>query len=215
MSEKLLVVVGATGNQGSSVIKSFISEPGWHIRGLTRDQNSQKATKLKENGVEPVTADVNDPTSLLPAFSTATAIYAITDFWGPFLDPKNQSRPKQGQTINEWSYEHELQQAKNIIDAAAKVDSLEHFIWSGLNSPKKWSKGKYTWVYHFDGKAAATSYIEKTYPELWKKTSVLMMGQYLSNHLSLPILQPRKVRQPCGTDLLESADFHRTVTSEL
>ena len=215
MSEKLLVVVGATGNQGSSVIKSLISEPGWRIRGLTRDQNSKKAAKLKENGVEPVTVDVNDPASLVPAFSTATAIYAITDFWGPFLDPKNQSKPKHGQTINEWSYEHELQQAKNIIDAAAKVGSLEHFIWSGLNSPKKWSNGKYTWVYHFDGKAVAASYAEEKYPELWKKTSILMMGQYLSNHFSLPILQPRKVRQPFGPELLEGADFRRTVPSEL
>lgn len=191
-SSKLLVVLGATGNQGSSVIDAVLQDTTYHIRGLTRNTDSKKATALKDRGVEPVSADVNSPSTLATAFAEATAIYAVTDFWGPFLDPANKAKVKEGQTINQWAYEHELQQAKNIIDAAAQIPTLTHFIWSGLSSAKKWSKGKCTWVYHFDSKADATAYIKDTHPALWAKTSVFMMGQYLSNHLLLPFLRPQK-----------------------
>ena len=177
--KKLLVVIGATGVQGGSVVSTFLSEA------------------LVAKGVEMVQADLDDPSSLHSAFSGATAIFAITDFWAPFFDPESRKKVKPSQSLNEWAYEKELAQAKAIIDAAAKVDvdegGLQRLIWSGLSAAKKWSKGKYTWVYHFDSKADATEYIEKEQPELWKKTSVIQVGGYASNHMGSSFSAPRKV----------------------
>jgi NmrA-like family len=194
MSPKLIVVFGATGGQGSSVVSSFLSEPGWRVRGVTRNTESSASQKLAARGVEMVKADVDDRASLPLAVEGANAVFAVTDFWSPIRDPANQSKVKPGQTINEWGYHNELQQAKNIMDAVAKVEPLERFVWSGLSAAKKWSKGKYTWIYHFDGKADATEYVKQTYPALWKLTSVIQVGAYLENHLRLPGFVPQKAK---------------------
>lgn len=194
MSSKLIVVFGATGHQGSAVVSTFLSEPGWRVRGVTRNPGSDASQKLAARGVEMVKGDMDDPATLGPVVAGANAVFSVTDFWTPLRDPANQAKPKPGQTINEWAYFNELQAAKNMIDAVSKVASLERFIWSGLAAVKKISKGKYSYVYHFDSKADATEYIKETYPALWEKTSVIQVGAYLSNHIEMPGLLPQKAK---------------------
>ena len=75
---KLLVIVGITGNQGSSVCKVFQNEPDWRIRGITRDPS--KYHDLQKQGIELVAANLDDETSLEKAFAGANAIFAVTDF---------------------------------------------------------------------------------------------------------------------------------------
>jgi hypothetical protein len=198
----LLVVVGATGTQGSSVVHAFLSaSPPWRIRGLTRNPSSAASKALTAKGVEMVAADLDDPSTLPAAFAGATAIFAVTDFWGPFMalvqSHERQSRElKPGQTVNAWAYEHELAQAKAIADAAAQVPGLERFVWSSLTAAREISHGKYTWVYHFDSKADAAEYMRGKHPELWKKTSRVQVGFYATNHSTLPFMRPQKVGLP-------------------
>jgi len=45
----------------------------------------------------------------------------------------------------------EIAEAKLMIDAA-EAGGAKRIIWSGLQSPSKASNGKYTHVYHFEGK---------------------------------------------------------------
>lgn len=102
-----------------------------------------------------------------------TAIFAVTDFWAEFmalaLDPERQKKDlKDGQSTNAWMYKHGLALAKGIVDATAKVEGLESFVWSALAAARKLGKGKYAWMYHFDSKADALGYIKKEHPELWK-----------------------------------------------
>jgi len=179
---KLIVVVGITGNQGASVADVFVKDPAWKVRGITRDPSKSAGKALTERGIELVKGNLDDKDSLVAAFKGANAIYSVTDFWGPFSNPANKSKLKPGQTINEYCYDYELQQGKNIADAAATtVDTLDHIIVSALSNTKKWSKGKYTWVYHFDGKAATVDYIKEKHPALAEKMSVLQVGLYASN----------------------------------
>lgn len=107
-----------------------------------------------------VTGDPDDPSTLVSAFEGAHAIFSITDFWHPFYDPVNQEILRPGQTMNEFCYDLEVQFSKNGAGAAAKVQTLERFLFSALSSAKKWSKGRYTLVYHFDSEAAAVGYIK-------------------------------------------------------
>jgi len=54
MSLPLIVVVGATGAQGGSVVEVLLKSGKWKIRGITRDVNSQKSQNLINKGVEMV-----------------------------------------------------------------------------------------------------------------------------------------------------------------
>lgn len=58
-AKKILVVFGATGSQGGSVIKSILGDAKtkaeYQIRAVTRDTSKPAALKLKEAGCELVT----------------------------------------------------------------------------------------------------------------------------------------------------------------
>ncbi|KAI9034773.1 NmrA/HSCARG family protein, partial [Aspergillus affinis] len=188
-TKKLIVILGATGNQGGSVAEVFLQEPQWRVRAVTRNPTSTKANALAARGAEVVQADLDSPSTLSSAFENANAIFAVSDFWGLFGDPANEAKAK-GQPLNVWAANHETEQLKAVIDVAARVTTLERFVLSSLSNATKWSRGRYTHVYHFDSKAKAEAYGRETYPELWKKTSVFQAGFFLSNFVSNPIFQP-------------------------
>ena len=179
--------------QGGSVADIFLSEPGWRIRGVTRDPNRAAAQSLSAKGMEMVHGDLDDPSTLRAAFRGANAIFAVTDFWQPFFDPSTKSKLKAGQIMNEFCHDRELQQGKNLADAAATVGTLERYVCSSLTNFKKWSKGKYTWVYHFDGKAKVVDYIKEKLPDLAAKMSVVQIGLYTTHWQAMPFLAPQKV----------------------
>jgi uncharacterized protein YbjT (DUF2867 family) len=55
---KLITVLGATGNQGGSVIAQLLNDPSiakeFKIRGITRDTSKPAAQELAKKGVEVV-----------------------------------------------------------------------------------------------------------------------------------------------------------------
>ncbi|GKT46034.1 NmrA-like family domain-containing protein 1 [Colletotrichum spaethianum] len=200
MSKKIITVVGLTGAQGGSVADVFLEEGGWHVRGLTRDPSKPSSQAWAAKGVELVKADVNDVSTLISAFAQSTVIFGVTDFWGAAMDPKCQAlAASTGRPFNEIAYDMEVQQAKNIIDAAnATLETLVRFVFSTLSATKKWSKGKYTHNFHFDSKWEGVEYLKATYPALDKKTSYLQVGLYMNNwKKGLLMAVPRK--QPDGT----------------
>ena len=83
--KKIVVVFGATGNQGGSVINALLSDPKtaneFKIRGITRDPSKANAKALEKRGVECVAGDVNDKESLRHAFEGAYAVFAMTNYW--------------------------------------------------------------------------------------------------------------------------------------
>lgn len=111
-----------------------------------------------------VTGELDDIDSLHVAFKGAHVVFDVTDYWGPLFDPANRAKVKPAQTINEYCYELELQRGKNILLAAAGVDSLERFVFSSLSDARQWSKGKYTCVYHFNSKVKWLNVSRKSFP---------------------------------------------------
>ena len=67
-SKKIITVFGATGNQGGSIVSEWLSHPElkekYTVRAVTRDTSKPAAQKLKSEGAEVVSADLNDPSSL-------------------------------------------------------------------------------------------------------------------------------------------------------
>lgn len=76
-TKKILVVFGATGNQGGSVINSILNDPTaaaqFEIVGVTRDPSKPAAVALAARGVKPVKASTplaltkERPPDILPA----------------------------------------------------------------------------------------------------------------------------------------------------
>ncbi|KAG6856862.1 hypothetical protein H0H87_012679 [Tephrocybe sp. NHM501043] len=202
---KLIVIIGITGNQGASVADVFLQEPGWRIRGVTRNTAKESSRRLEEKGIEMVAADLDDPSSLIVAFRDAHAVFGVTDFWQPIFTPEGPVNLSTGQSLGQHCFELELQRGKNIADAANKISTLERFIYSATSNPKKWSKGKCQSVYHFGSKAAVVEYVQEKLPALAKKTSIVQIGLYATNWKFVPFTAPRK--QPDGTYLVTlSAD---------
>ncbi|KAH0578965.1 hypothetical protein H2248_003145 [Termitomyces sp. 'cryptogamus'] len=200
---KLIVIVGITGTQGGSVANVFLSEPGWRIRGVTRNLSQEASKNLEAKGIEMVVGDLDNPSTLIPAFEGAHAIFGVTDFWQPILHPENTVPLPSDQPLNQACYDLEVRRGKNIANAAAKVSTLERFVFSSVPGAKKWSKGKFSRVYNFDSKAAVVDYIQESLPDLAKKMSTVYIGLYAANWKIFPFLGPRK--QSDGTYVLSLA----------
>ena len=90
----LVTVVGATGNQvrcgsvrqltsqGGSVIKALSeSSKSYRVRGISRDASKPAAQQLSEQGVEMVSANIEDRSAIDKVFKGADIVFAVTDFW--------------------------------------------------------------------------------------------------------------------------------------
>ncbi|KAF9873175.1 NmrA-like family protein [Colletotrichum karsti] len=190
MEQKLIVVVGATGNQGGSVARRFLTA-AYHVRGLTRNASSLPAAQLKSLGVEVVEASLDDARSLEDAFRGANIIFSVTNYWEPFFRPDCRAEAQRlGISCRQYAYHVEYSQSRNIVDAAAKtLDSLDEngFLVSTLSNAKKCSGGKFTELYHFDAKADVfPDYVNSIYPLLAAKMSCIHTGYFYTSYNILP-----------------------------
>ncbi|KAK4186711.1 hypothetical protein QBC35DRAFT_386600 [Podospora australis] len=191
VDKKLIVVVGATGNQGGAVARRFLKDPQYAVRGLTRNVLSEASQALKALGVEMVTAELDDVESLKRAFKGANLIFSVTQYWEPFFRPDCRAKAAElGITCRKYAYDVEYQQGKNIADAAATVvDTLvdNGFLVSTLSNARKCSGGKLQDLYHFDSKADVfPDYVAPTYPALAAKMSCIHTGFFTTSHRILP-----------------------------
>jgi len=166
---RVIAVVGATGAQGSGLVRAILNDPagGFAARALTRNVDSAKARALADLGAEVVAADVDDRASLERAFAGAWGAYCVTFFWEHF------------------SPEKEKAQARAMAEAA-RVTGLQHVIWSTLEDTRRWVPltddrmptlmGSYK-VPHFDAKGES----DRTFAELGVPTTYLLTSFYWDN----------------------------------
>lgn len=133
MANEIIAVMGATGTQGSGVVKELLARGRFRVRALTRNANSEKAQALKSLGCEVVQGDLTKPETLEPAFSGARGAFLVTNFWDP------------GTGANETAQ-------GTLAVKAAKAAGVKHLVWSTLPNCQEISGGKYE-VIHFTGKA--------------------------------------------------------------
>ncbi|KND88309.1 NmrA-like family domain-containing protein 1 [Tolypocladium ophioglossoides CBS 100239] len=141
---KILTVFGATGNQGSSVIRAVLADPvlsaEFKIRGITRNVSKPAAKALAAQGVEVVKADMSSVEAAAPAVEGAHTVFLVTNFW------------------ESMSADTEIAQGKAVTDAS-KAAGVKHLVFSSLINVTEASKGKLPNISHFDGKASIEAYI--------------------------------------------------------
>jgi len=159
----LVVVVGATGSQGGSVIEHLLKTKKYSLRGITRKVDGDASKKLISQGVEMAAADIRDKDALTKAFAGADFLYAVTNFWDPETMKKHD----------------EVAQGKTLVDAAHAA-GVKHIIWSGLDNVTEGSGGRIKDVHHFTGKHEVETYIKK----LGLSASFVYAGFYAQNFSS-------------------------------
>jgi uncharacterized protein YbjT (DUF2867 family) len=183
-SKTLLVVFGATGNQGGSTAHFVLDSPSlskqYSVRAITRDVNNPKAQALASKGAELVEADLDNASSLPAALQGAKFVFAIT------------ATDYQGNTRDS-----ETTQAKALCEEAIK-QGAEYIIWSSLSHPEKISGGKLKQVLHFDVKAEIETYIRG----LPIKSSFFAPGSFMQNFHTF--MNPSKSWNGDGTYILPS-----------
>lgn len=141
---KILVIFGATGQQGGSLVNYVLNDPElsqqYKIRAVTRDLNSEKAKQLKDK-VEVVQGDIADRASLETALTGAHTVFLMST---PSFTPDG--------------LEVEYNNCKQAADVAVEK-GVNYLIFSTLPSVEKISKGKYAKLTPFEAKAQAEDYI--------------------------------------------------------
>lgn len=132
-TEQIILVPGATGNQGGAVVRHLLQPGRFKVRALVRDQNKPAAQALQQAGAELVTANLNDRASLDRALQGVYGIFSVQVF-SDGLDA-------------------EIRQGKLVADAA-KAANIEHFVYSSVGSAER-----NTGVPHFDSKFQVEEYV--------------------------------------------------------
>jgi uncharacterized protein YbjT (DUF2867 family) len=173
MADPVIVVCGATGNQGGAVVEALLRRGGCKVRALVR--NPQKAAPLAKRGVELVTGDLTDTDSLVRAFSGAAGVFGVTQPWSAdYRRADVASEIRQGRSL--------IEACKRVpIDLVLSTVMLENL--------------KPTGVPHVDSKIE----IEKEAAALGKRVVILGPGSFLDN-IGMPFFPVKRGRVRGFTD---------------
>jgi len=73
---RTILITGVTGNQGGAVARA-LEGAGFHLRGLTRKPDSERAAALTRKGVDIVKGDLDDEASLRHALDGAWGVFGV------------------------------------------------------------------------------------------------------------------------------------------
>lgn len=132
-AEQIILVIGATGNQGGAVARHLLQRGKFKVRALVRDENKPASLALQQAGAELVKGDLGDRASLDRALAGVYGVFSVQDF-------------KDG-------LDTEIRQGKAVADAGKGVD-IQHFVYSSVGSAQR-----NTGIPHFDSKFQVEEYI--------------------------------------------------------
>ena len=124
-SEKTILVLGATGQQGSAVASHLLKD-GWKVRAMVRNPNSDQAQALGQRGIELVQGDLNQPSSLQEAMKGVYGVFSM-------------QTPVEGTAA-------ETRQGKAVADAARET-GIRHLVYSSVGGAER-----RTGIAHFESK---------------------------------------------------------------
>jgi uncharacterized protein YbjT (DUF2867 family) len=136
MEKKTILVVGATGNQGTAICNALFENGNYHIRAMVQDPATDKAKRLADNGAQLVQANLDDRASLDAACQGVYGVFAVLRFF-------------------QTHQEEETAQGVQLADAA-KAAGVKHFIYSSAASAHR-----HTGVPHLESKWKIEQHIRR------------------------------------------------------
>ena len=156
MSERVILISGATGQQGGATARALVGK-GFTIRALTRKPDGDAAKALAAGGAQIVKGDLDDPASLKAALAGAWGAYGVQNTW-------------------EAGVEGEEQQGKRFATIAREA-GVQHFVYASVGSAHR-----KTGIPHFDNK----SRVEDTVRSLGFPSTVIIRPVFFMENLASP-----------------------------
>ncbi|KAH7072325.1 NAD(P)-binding protein [Auriculariales sp. MPI-PUGE-AT-0066] len=139
--KRTIVVFGATGKAGGSVVRYILRDGTFAVRAVTRDASSSNAKALVEQGAEVIQADLSKPDTIAAALVGAYGVSGITDFGAIMFSLGFDAAKSQAE---------EERQGCALVDAAL-VAGVQHFLWFTLPDAD---------CPHYKGKANVARYLK-------------------------------------------------------
>ena len=127
MNTKLILVTGATGQQGGAVARHLLKQPGFAVRAFARDSSKPAARALAHAGAELFQGNLDDPASIRRAFEGAWGAFSVQNFM-------------------EAGHDGEIRHGKAVTDAA-KAAGVQHLVYTSVAGADK-----KTGLPHFESK---------------------------------------------------------------
>lgn len=180
MTDRTLLITGATGKQGGATIRSLTGSE-FRLRAMTRKPHAEAARDLKNRGIEVVEGDLDDEDSLKRTLDGVWGVYAVQNTWEAGVE-------------NEETQGHRLARL-------AKTAGVEHYVYASVGSAHR-----KTGIPHFDNKAR----VEATVQSLGFPTTVVIRPVFFMENLTSPwvlkgdalyaAMKPRSVLQMIAVD---------------
>src|SRR6202008_262328 len=155
-NDRTILITGATGQQGGAVAQA-LQGAGFHLRGMTRKPDSERAATLARQGIEIVRGDLDDDATLRSALAGAWGVFAV-------------------QNSLEAGVEREEAQGKRLATLAREA-GVEHYVYTSVGSANT-----RTGVPHFDNKGR----IEETVRGLGFPSHVILRPVFFLENLLAP-----------------------------
>ena len=121
--EELVLVTGATGNQGGSIARELL-EAGWRIRAMTRKPDGDAARALAAKGAEVVRGDLDDEASLRRALQGAWGAVAVQNTWEAGVVGEEEQGKRFARVAKDAGIQHLLYQS---VGSAHRNTGIPHF----------------------------------------------------------------------------------------
>lgn len=157
-SEKIILVTGATGQQGGATAKRLLAD-GWRVRALVRDPSAEAARALAGAGAELVRGDMGDRSSLDAAAEGVHGVFSVQRAAGaPHFD------------------DDEVRHGVNVAEAAFAA-GVEHLVYASVGGADR-----DTGISHWNTKWE----IEQRIRALGLPHTILRPVMFMENHTSGP-----------------------------
>lgn len=194
-----VLVTGATGRQGGAVTRALLAADV-PVRALVRDPHSPRAKAVEALGVELVTGDLTDRSSLDPACAGARAVFSVQ------MPPMDETGV---------DFAGELAQATNLIEAA-QAAGVPQFVQSSTSGVGRhtetpgWAEGRWAAMAgYFDTKQAI---LEKVRGAGFARWTVIKPAFFMDN---LPQLAPHGPEGGLATVLLPDTTLALVATEDI
>jgi len=168
---QIILVTGATGNQGGAIARHLLKRGVFAVRALVRDQKDPKAQALKQAGAELVVGDLNDRASLSRALEGVYGVFSVRG-----IQEDLSIEVRQGETLAD----------------AAKAAGVLHFVYSSVGSAER-----RTGIPHFDSKFQIEEYVRTiSLPH----TIMRPVAFFFNYNTMRPVIEQGSLPQPLSPD---------------
>lgn len=159
-SKDIILVTGATGNQGGAVARHLLIK-GYKVKAMTRKPDGEKARVLAALGAGVIYGDYDDPKSLEKALDGVWGVFAVQNTW-------------------EAGVEREEEQGKRFAEIA-REKGVYHYVYTSVGSAHR-----RTGIPHFDNKHR----IEEKVRSLGFPSCTILRPAFFMDNFTSPWFKP-------------------------